>query len=411
MTQLKTKFLTTTRNYAKDTGGNFAIMMGILLFAFVGALACSIDLTNSFKTKSRLQDVTDIIALQAAKDKTLDTPAKLLESAEAYIANHYPDGSGDRIVIESITRTGDTVNVEARNNIDAYFAQIFGYDTLDVAVYSSATISDRLLEVALVLDTTGSMGADGKLEALQTSANNLIDTLDLNTNKNIKMSVVPFAHYVSVGADKQSENWIELTPPSGVAWNGCVGSRPSPWNERVEYGNAPFPGLVGLPVAPQESCGGDIQPLTNNASSIKSTINNMEAEGWTYIPSGLAWGWRTLDARAPFTEASANTRGNTDKILILMTDGKNTRSNSGLKHDVANGVNANVVTRKMCRNINDEEISVYTIAFDLDDQPTLNMLRNCATNNDNYFDASNAAELDDAFESIADSLSELRLTN
>ena len=57
------------------------------------------------------------------------------------------------------------------------------------------------------------------------------------------------------------------------------------------------------------------------------------AQGETYLPSGLIWGWRVLSPTAPFTkvEASANQPASTissyhnprwRKIMVLMTDGE-----------------------------------------------------------------------------------------
>jgi len=168
------------------------------------------------------------------------------------------------------------------------------------------------------------------------------------------MSVVPFAQYVNVGPNNVNANWVNVVPQAGqstASWNGCVGSRAGRLDARVDVAaNAPVPATTGLPECPTA-----ITPLTKNLNTAKTAISGLDAKGWTYLPSGLSWGHRTLDSRAPFTQAASDRK--TDKIMIVMTDGENTRSKSG-----------------------------------------------------QFLDASSAQELREAFDVIATSLTELRIT-
>ena len=136
----------------------------------------------------------------------------------------------------------------------------------------------------------------------------------------------------------------------------------------------------------------------------------MNAEGWTYLPAGLSWGHRALDSRAPFTQAVAASDTKTEKIMIVMTDGENTRSKSGSFHNGQSQVNADRKAADICNNIKDDNITVYTIAYEVNDTQTENLLRGCASNPDNYFDATNAGDLMEAFDVIAASLTQLRIT-
>ena len=67
-----------------------------------------------------------------------------------------------------------------------------------------------------------------------------------------------------------------------------------------------------------------ITPLTNDESLLKGKIDAMVASGSTNVTEGLAWGWRTISAKAPFTEGVADNRKDIDKVIIVITDGKNT---------------------------------------------------------------------------------------
>jgi len=404
---LKTKLATSATRFKKDTKGNFAVMAAISIAVLVGGLAVAVDASNGYFAKQRLQDTTDAIALLAAKG-LLETQAELDQAATEYLLAAYPGAEGLNISLEDITRDGDLVTVEASNKIPTYFTGIFGKSGLDIGAKSEALFAETQLEVALVLDTTGSMRGS-KIASLKVAANNLVDQLDANNQRgNIKMSVVPFAQYVNVGPNNVNANWLDVRPANGQSvndWNGCVGSRLGRLNERVDVvGNA------SVPATTNTNCGSAISPLTNDLNQTKSSITGLDAAGWTYLPSGLMWGWRTLDSRAPFLEASANRDGKTDKVMIVMTDGANTRSKNGRFHEGQSQANADNVAEDVCSKIKDENITVYTIAYEVGDTKTENLLRDCASDTGKYFDASNPEQLKRAFDVIAASLTELRLT-
>ena len=130
------------------------------------------------------------------------------------------------------------------------------------------------------------------------------------------------------------------------------------------------------------------------------------------MPSGLMWGWRMLHPEPPFDEVAKNKKdvAKTNKVLILMTDGDNTKSKGGEYHSSTDEAEANETTETLCRSINNDGITVYTIAYDVSDNQTQSLLRKCATDKDKYFKAKNSKGLVDAFEEIGRSLSQLRFT-
>ena len=404
---LKTKLTNTAARFKADEKGNFAVMAAVTMAMLVAGLAVSVDAANGQFAKQRLQDTTDAIALLAAKGQ-IETQAELDAAANEYLQSAYPGSKGLNIRLEDIRREGDVVTISASNKIPTYFASIFGRSGMDIAATSQALFADTQLEIALVLDTTGSMRGS-KLASLKVAGNNLVDQLKSNdTRGNIKMSVVPFAQYVNVGVNNVNANWVDVRPAAGQTvsdWQGCVGSRTGNLDSRVDVrGGAVVPATTNI------NCATSISPLTDNANTTKAAISNLNAAGWTYLPSGLMWGWRTLDSRAPFQQAVSNTDTNTDKIMIVMTDGANTRSKNGAFHEGTSQLDADDKAEEVCSRIKNENITVYTIAYEVDDRTTENLLRNCASDQDKYFDASNASQLEDAFGVIAASLTELRIT-
>ncbi len=449
----KTKLANTTARFKKDEKGNFGVIAAVTIAVFLAGLAVAVDISSGHFAKQRLQDTTDAIALLAARGQ-IETQADLDAAANEYLQMTYPGSEGVNIRLESIKREGDLVTVSASNKIPTYFSGIFGKSGLDIAAASQALYSNRNLDIALVLDTTFSMNGS-KLSNLKVAATNLVDTFDDFQNENLRVSVVPFAQYVNVGTSRRNANWLDVpadqeieytrrdvisrtncrtvdnngtrdgVPVGGTredcdvvrgpaytaswtaTWQGCVGSRITPAHERVDFGGNRIPGILNS----QGRCGTEIRPLTTNMNQVKQTINAMNADGNTYIPAGLAWGWRALDNREPLTEAASLPAGDTDKVMVIMTDGENFKSKDGILHNMSDsGNDANITTRRLCDLIKNDEIKVFTIAYEVTDTPTQNLLRNCASSSDNFFNASNAQQLNDAFQTIGNSLNELRIT-
>lgn len=209
---------------------------------------------------------------------------------------------------------------------------------------------------------------------------------------------------INVDPQESSGNQIEECVPqiSGENWFGCVGSRIAPHNVEAVYDGQRIPPIY------DRTCGQPLTELTNNLNDVKSDISDLTASGSTYIPAGLQWGWRTLDESAPFENASDNTR---KKLLILMTDGENTRSQVGNAHSGSDSTAADALTDSLCTAIKSSGIDIATVSYSnsLGRASDSTMLSNCASNSDMYFNASNANNLKDAFSSATNQVNEVRL--
>ncbi len=452
--------LNSLKTFTSDTKGNMAVIFAIALMMIMAALGVAVDYGMAQRAKVKLQNSADAAVLAAAKTGENNQP-KLLNIAKKVVGTHDNDFNKPVATKLKIDQSG-TVQVELKTVYDTFIMGLFGRDTLNIGAIAEAPLSSsEPVNIALVLDTTGSMQGS-KLASLKTAANNLVDTLGTYKNPSLKISVVPFGQYVNVGLGNRNAPWIDVpadksstgtptcgwkkkvvgyqnchivhdtcyndgtpyacswqecdeiygpkewkctTPTQTSKWYGCVGSRLAPWHQRVAYSGKKIPGLMNV------KCGAEMRPLTGNMNQVKATINAMNAKGFTYIPSGLMWGWRTLDTNMPLTEAAGPYANKTQKVMILMSDGANTRSKKNIKHNGWNVASANQDMKKLCNKIKAEEIEIYTIAYDITDPATKNRMKNCATDASKYYDASNAKALNDAFQSIAANLVKLRLTH
>jgi len=223
----------------------------------------------------------------------------------------------------------------------------------------------------------------------------------------------------SYGCDNVYGTPVEVctTPPPILhTWKGCVGSRNSGWSEKVEYRpGKKIPGIFDSDPSINVSdvdCNQPLREMTRDLNLIRSDIKAITANDNTYLPSGLMWGWRTLDKRAPLTAVGTPPRGKPVRnIVIFMTDGANTLSKDGIYHTDADRVAADKATVKMCEKIKQDQIEIYSVSYEIADHEAKRVVKNCATEEAMYFDADSASKLKDAFEKIGFDLLTPRLTH
>jgi len=158
-------------------------------------------------------------------------------------------------------------------------------------------------------------------------------------------------------------------------------------------------------------------PLTQDFGALKADINSWIPEGSTYIPAGIIWGWRTLSPNVPFEQARNNPNG--ENVMILMTDGDNTRSiggeiehSQGLYHigtvdeltTVKKRASGDALTTELCEGMKASGIRVITVTFRATREETKEMFRNCASGPSDAYNAANNEDLPETFKKVSDSL-------
>ncbi|VWX56871.1 conserved hypothetical protein [Sphingorhabdus sp. 109] len=166
-------------------------------------------------------------------------------------------------------------------------------------------------------------------------------------------------------------------------------------------------------------------------SDFDSYLDNLDAIGSTYHDIGLIWGARLLSPTGIFASenAASDTGGAIDRHLIFMTDGdtvtsssqytsygvewydrrRTSASSSPSTNDLTTQVNSRFLA--MCSAIKNKNITLWVVSFGNGvSAGSITNLRNCATSG-KFYNASNSSELLENFRSIANDISQLRLTN
>ncbi len=451
-----------------ENKGSFAVIFALMAIPLIVLAGGAVDYSKASATRAEMQHATDSAALAVARVAKNDLDKMQIVAKDIYSNNLRSIGIGAGSTIVA-TQIDDGIRVDASYPMPTIFIKFIGINKLDIAVFSEVIISASNLEVALVLDTTFSMNGS-KISSLKDAAQDMVTTLmEEATGGTVKIGLVPFSRYVNIGMNNRNEPGIDVpsdysvprpdycrntypdstrnctgynvpdtcysdgvpyacqrwvstgctgslgapvwtcTPrsPRQYRWFGCVGSRDYPLNIRDNsYASEEVPGLLNS----WNFCRANpLTRLTNVRANVLSGINSMSARDNTYIPAGLVWGWRLLSQGIPFTDAAPKSN-DLKKVLVLMTDGANTVSPSYPWHNGSNSATANDLTEDLCDNINNDEVIVYTIAFDVTNSTIKNLLEDCAGNGGSYFDASDSGELADAFKEIADELLNLRIS-
>ena len=177
-----------------------------------------------------------------------------------------------------------------------------------------------------------------------------------------------------------------------------------------------------------------------SASDFDDYVDSLSPGGNTYHDIGLVWGARLMspgDANGNGGLFAAENKltsqgGEIERHLIFMTDGD---ACTDLENYTGHGVDwynpvtlpsgtnptegctstgnltqqVNLRTEGLCTAIKNHNITLWVIAFGNLASSTETRLKNCATSG-RYFKATNAAALQQTFKSIADQISQLRLT-
>lgn len=353
-----------------------AVAGGVIMLT--GMAGLSVDGARMFYVKDVLQKSLDSAGLAAGH--ALDVNFLESDALEFFNANI---SSVDGLVTSSnmnvvVSPDNEQITLNASATISSTFMSIFGVHDITVTASTEITRETRGMELVLVMDNTGSMRHDGKIDTMKEAATNLINTVygDDETNTNLWVGVVPYNTHVNVG--NAHYEWLSDAGKTLVdngypdtEWMGCVTARtdeldetddppseepfePYYWadtdrtwierRERWRYGKNNWKdehnsdavtinevnGSSAL--GPNRGCGEKITPLVAEKTKILDAIDDMApwSFGGTATPMGMVWGWRVLSPRwrGMWAGAALGTPVDydtpfMDKVIVVLTDGKN----------------------------------------------------------------------------------------
>jgi Flp pilus assembly protein TadG len=457
--------------FAGDRSGNLAVLFGMVASVLALGVGFAVNVSQLYNAKSSLQGVVDAAVTSTARDLTTGAinEADANKSVQAFLDANSRAGilQTDRIVLDKLTvdRTASTVQADVHVDLGLYFPLFSMGDMQRVTVSTTALYSDRQIEVAMMLDVTGSMEANwykrtDKIGDLRDAASGAVeDLLKWNRDENdprVRIAIVPYAEAVNTGG-LASTVFVEtrygskVPPPIDapvsvsltLSSDKCATERKDkdgyadyspdgPYTPRLDNNGKTYLAKVNRDYNMRNCPSAELIPLTADKDKLLNTIADFRADGVTAGGIAAQWGyymlspsWRSAVADAGLGAGPANfDKRRVAKIAILMTDGQfNTAfaKGRGAPSSQSQGETSRKNAEAICANMKRDGIEIFTIGFDLND-PTMtateryqakSVLKNCSTADTSslkhYYEAATGTELAAAFYEISKNIEKLAI--
>jgi len=334
--------------HARD--GSVMVIVALAAIAVVGATGVAIDMGRSQMVQAKLQNAVDAAGLAAGA--TVNT-TDLTAVATKYIDLNFTQGTLGATrgaVVTTLSADKQVVTVSTTATLPTTIMKILGRNSVIVRASTEVTRANIGMEVALVLDITGSMWSNNNHLKQRAAAAAMLDVLygTRDVVPNLWVSVVPYVTSVNISSQSKATQWLTsydlnkypASYPAGkVKWKGCVEERPTPGDVSDD---APVAGNTAAQLATRwnmyfwPSTG----PATQNIDFSSNPINNqtMTINGitWTFVTGTPAARQTKIGADLPTTLTSLATnlmaaRVNTPELL-----GANYANSGGTKLAITN---------------------------------------------------------------------------
>lgn len=200
-------------------------------------VGASIDLVDSYRQKERLQAATDAAALAGARTIMKGGSKDTAEAAaRAYLsANLGTLSAGYAIESIQVDVTKGTVRLQTKTFDRVQFAGLLGKQQVELRANALVKGAGTSLEIALVLDNSGSMDTGTRIEDLRAAATSFVTVMDADAyaREKVSISIVPFSSAVNVGTNNANAEWIDKgTAPIHAEWLNTRGDSSAPAAKR-----------------------------------------------------------------------------------------------------------------------------------------------------------------------------------
>lgn len=433
----------------RDERGATAVFFAVGLLLLAPATMGLIDVYMITTQRGQLQDALDTATLYVARSNVTSATEVESKGDGALAANlKLPQGQ----VITSSTFVLEGITIKGSATITPPTVGPRFWVQADIAATSEVLRNSNNVEVALVLDTTGSMAAP-KITDLKAAANELVDVVvqDVQTPYFSKVAVVPYAMAVNMGSSSLATQ-VRGAVTSGTSTTpgktefrfknassntdrtftitNCVTERSG---AEAYTDAAPSVAPLGRNYRSDGCSVPAVMPLSSDKASLKTMINGLTANGSTGGHVGVAWGWYMVSPNFASLWSTAAAKpldyGTTDllKVVVLMTDGEynsayckgvisadsTNGSGSASDHINCNAPNGHSFDQatKLCAEMKKKGVIVYTVGFQVvNDQRARDLVNNCATSTQHVYLPSTGGALKDAFRAIGQDINSLRIS-
>lgn len=346
------------RQFAKGESGSLTVFALCLFMLMVMVGGVAVDLMRYEAMRTSLQNTLDRATLASAS-----LTQRL--NAEDVVTDYF----GKAGLLEYLTSVSvdeglnyREVVANAKAATDPFFLHLIGIDEMDAPGHSQAEQRVTNVEIALVLDVSGSMDSNSRLTNLKAAAKEFVNTVLSNDSEDrVSIAIVPFNGQVNLGEDLRLQynfvndhnvndvNCIDL-PASVYSETGISTAESLSMTAHADtYSSTTKGGYYGWSdsnngtvVAGNRWCPpstvNTVMMPSQDIAALQAKINNLDAMGATSINAGMKWGMALLD---PGSQGVVNhfvnigavpdvfdgrpfeyTEPEAMKVIVLMTDGE-----------------------------------------------------------------------------------------
>ena len=247
------------KRFWRNRDGGVGPVLALSALPLFGVVGAAIDYGRVATVRTEMQNSLDATALMLSKEAQGMSGADIGTKASAYFNALFTNPQATNIQITeefgSPQEGNFSLKIRGSATVNTLFARLFGQSAITFSASTEVLWGIKKLNLALVLDNTGSMAQNQKMTNLKAAAHNLLTTLKNAAKQpgDVKVAIVPFATDVNVGKSNVNASWIDWTdweaangtcskstykskstcqanrgvwtPKNHSNWNGCVMDR------------------------------------------------------------------------------------------------------------------------------------------------------------------------------------------
>jgi Flp pilus assembly protein TadG len=339
--------------------GSVTQMFAVAAFPMVIAAGAAIDTVRIGREHVAFNAAVDSAVLAVAADdraslaglSTSQQASRIAELelfARKYLTENYtPQFGNDTQISVDIDITGSSIDLTASHDFPTTIMKLTGVEEVNLTAHAQVMKAMRPIELTLVMDTTGSMSTDNKIQGAKDAAKKLLNTLyggTLSTtpqSEYIRVALVPFAAAVRLNPSAYDFNlgWIDTTGTNPLSklnftdttwnnyttwaklkksssafhtWNGCVEARlRGTASAGTDYNVNDVAPTSTTPATRFPAYFAPDTPSIRNISSYPSSWRGYDFYG-TYIPEDTT---TPNEISAPLSSANATNMSNSPGFI------------------------------------------------------------------------------------------------
>jgi Flp pilus assembly protein TadG len=191
------------------------MMWALMATVLIGLVGVTVDFTRAQMLRTQMQNAADGAALVAERSSNLPMAQRTAAAKAFFDSEMGATTSGANFTLTQLSTGGHQVDVSMPMPLS--LGAVWSSNDWTIRVSSSAQAdASPPIEVALVLDNTGSMAND--MQSLRDAASDLTASLLQLDGDSVKVALVPFVAQVNIGNQSSHLAWMDQA--GQAAYNG-----------------------------------------------------------------------------------------------------------------------------------------------------------------------------------------------